>query len=188
MYEFFTENSNGNGSIVSTIYTIDGVEYDSYDDTSNLPLGTYTMDCTVTKSNGLSASASTELVVQLVPDERISLFYMFESFRSNNDSVGEKYISKTFTVPDGVTVLEVEFGTISSYTGIPTVTLKNASNGKVWGSVSNTDKTIYVGVTPGKTYTLQAGGYYNGSASGWIEIDAYYSTAINAKTPSVTDY
>ena len=104
------------------------------------------------------------------------------------------YLSKTvsITIPNGVNVLYIYSFAESTegYDDYVSVEIINTSNNKVWRyrqeGYSFYDQW-YVGVTPGKTYTisLNLGAEYNLSAG---ELKISYSQAINQKNPSVTDY
>ena len=112
-----------------------------------------------------------------------------------NENVGMgDYLSKTvsITIPNGVNVLYIYSFAESTegYDDYVSVEIINTSNNKVWRykqeGYSFYDQW-YVGVTPGKTYTisLNLGAEYNLSAG---ELKISYSQAINQKNPSVTDY
>ena len=58
---YFTINKNGNASITSTTYT-EGNK--TVNNTNTLSVGTHTITCTVTKANGLTASASIKIIVE----------------------------------------------------------------------------------------------------------------------------
>lgn len=98
----------------------------------------------------------------------------------------------SLTIPSGVKVLEVylsidsldEYAEGSIYIG-------NNKGSKLWFSVEGwwedgfpDDMTDYVGVTPGKTYSLFISMDVDGGSSGYIA----YSPTINNKTPTIYDY
>ena len=97
----------------------------------------------------------------------------------------------SLTIPSGVKVLEVYLSIDSLDEGAEgdLFIINNKSN-KGWAEVSgwwengSDDITNYVGVTPGKTYSLIINMDVDGSSSGYIA----YSPEINNKTPTIYDY
>lgn len=98
----------------------------------------------------------------------------------------------SLTIPSGVKVLEVYLSIDSLDEGAEGLLyITNNKNGNTWADVSGwwedvfpDDITNYVGVTPGKTYSLIINMDVYGSSSGYIA----YSPTINNKTPTITDY
>lgn len=98
----------------------------------------------------------------------------------------------SLTIPSGVKVLEVYLSIDSLDEGAEGVLyITNNKSNKGWAKVSGWwedgfpyDITNYVGVTPGKTYSLYISMDVEGSSSGYIA----YSPTINNKTPTITDY
>ena len=98
----------------------------------------------------------------------------------------------SLTIPSGVKVLEVYLSIDSLAEGVEAVLyIANNKSDKTWADVSGwwedgfpDDITNYVGVTPGKTYSLNIQMDVDGSSSGYIA----YSPTINNKTPTITDY
>lgn len=95
------------------------------------------------------------------------------------------------TIPSGVKVLEVYLSIDSLNEGAEGyISILNNNSDKNWAGtqgwwegVSN-DTTDYVGVTPGKTYSLFISMEVDGDSSGYIA----YSPEINNKTPTIYDY
>lgn len=98
----------------------------------------------------------------------------------------------SLTIPSGVKVLEVYLSIDSLDEGAEGfLYITNNKNDNTWADVSGwwedgfpDDITNYVGVTPGKTYSLIISMDVYGSSSGYIA----YSPTINNKTPTITDY
>lgn len=98
----------------------------------------------------------------------------------------------SLTIPSGVKVLEVYLSIDSLDEGAEGVLyITNNKSNKGWAEVSGwwedgfpDDITNYVGVTPGKTYSLIISMDVYGSSSGYIA----YSPEINNKTPTIYDY
>lgn len=98
----------------------------------------------------------------------------------------------SLTIPSGVKVLEVYLSINSLDEGVEAViNIANNKSDKTWADVtgwwedgSPDDTTNYVGVTPGKTYSLYINMDVEGDSSGYIA----YSPEINNKTPDVYDY
>lgn len=98
----------------------------------------------------------------------------------------------SLTIPSGVKVLEVYLSIDSLDEGAEGyLCIVNNRNDKTWADVGGwwedgfpDDITSYVGVTPGKTYSLTISMDTDGSNSGYIA----YSPTINTHTPVVTDY
>ena len=68
------------------------------------------------------------------------------------------------------------------------MSLVNANTNIKWASIAflNNDASVqYVGVTPGKSYTLKLSKIDSIST---VSAIIYYSTEINTHTPDVTDY
>ncbi len=85
---YFTVSANGNASITSTIYKEGST---TISNTSTLSAGTHTITCTVTKANGLTASANISVVVNIE--------YAKKSYTTPG--------TYTWTVPAGVTTVKV---------------------------------------------------------------------------------
>ena len=190
---YFTTDKNGNAAISSTTYTIGST---SYNNTSDLEVGTYTVTCTVTKVTGKTTSADMTLNVEsLVPDTETVLYT--NSFDYSDPAIRYDTYA-TFTVPEGVEVLKFSI-TISSgqlnYNGYSIAWLSFGRGGaagdyyhtKTYGDYASSEgygtKSFYVGVTSGKEYTVRFSNY---RCAGNINI--LYSQAINKTTVSVTDY
>lgn len=98
----------------------------------------------------------------------------------------------SLTIPSGVKVLEVYLSIDSLDEGAEGVLyITNNKSNKGWAEVSGWwedvfpyDITNYVGVTPGKTYSLIISMDVYGGSSGYIA----YSPEINNKTPTIYDY
>lgn len=98
----------------------------------------------------------------------------------------------SLTIPSGVKVLEVYLSIDSLAEGVEGVIyITNNKSDKTWAEVPGwwedgfpDDITNYVGVTPGKTYSLNIQIGIDGGSSGYIA----YSPEINNKTPDVYDY
>ncbi len=98
----------------------------------------------------------------------------------------------SLTIPSGVKVLEVYLSINSLAEGVEGVIyIANNKSDKTWAEVQGwwedgfpDDITNYVGVTPGKTYSLNIQIDIDGDSSGYIA----YSPEINKKTPDVYDY
>lgn len=107
--------------------------------------------------------------------------YMEESERKEYELDG--IIDRTITIPQGVNVLKLDFMGQSGWTEA----YVKLYNGKIYwvydaGDEGESGYTTYIGVTPGKTYTLildAADEYY---------ISLYYSKSINSQVPKVKDY
>lgn len=111
-------------------------------------------------------------------------------FKNPDDQYNSVY---TDTIPNGVNVIKV----IASATGGEFygagIVITNKRTKKNWGSAdaaeNNYDEhTKYIGVTPGKTYTIIIGGYNDGDNPGYWEFLISYSKEINTHTPDVEDY
>jgi len=174
MSSYFTVAANGTNTNITTTYKIGST---SYDNTSSLAAGTYTVTCTATKTGGNSNSASMTLVVKsAVPTTRTLLTAS----------------SGTITIPDGVNVIEVYLwlqlnDSSEDSWGRLECELTNGSQ-RVWRQnfLQNrgTTQTVsyYVAVTPGKTLTVtwSQEGYNIVSTVKGI----YYSQDINSKSPA----
>ena len=99
----------------------------------------------------------------------------------------------TDTIPNGVNIIKV----IASATGGEFygsgVNVKNKRTNKSWGFADANpndyyEHTTYVGVTPGKTYTIIIDGYNDGDNPGYWEFMISYSAEINTHTPDIEDY
>lgn len=96
------------------------------------------------------------------------------------------------TIPSGVKVLEVYLSIDSLDEGAEGyIRILNNNSHKIWADIqgwwendSDDDTTNYVGVTPGKTYSLFISMEVDGDSSGYIA----YSPEINNKTPTIYDY
>lgn len=91
----------------------------------------------------------------------------------------------TITIPNGVKVLRVnvDYGD-----------LVNKNSNKCWSltlfndnNMSYSTHTNYVGVTPGKTYTLSPFSWYYESHNS-ISVKIYYSASINNSKAGINDY
>lgn len=98
----------------------------------------------------------------------------------------------SLTIPSGVKVLEVYLSIDSLIEGAEGyICIRNNNSDKIWADVNSwwengfPDDTInYVGVTPGKTYSLYISMDADNDSSGYIA----YSPTINNKTPTIYDY
>lgn len=98
----------------------------------------------------------------------------------------------SLTIPSGVKVLEVYLSINSLAEGVEGVIyIANNKSDKTWADVTGwwedgfpNDTTNYVGVTPGKAYSLNIQMDVEGDSSGYIA----YSPEINNKTPTIYDY
>lgn len=94
---------------------------------------------------------------------------------------------KTITIPLGCKVVRLDGYTPASGDGPAEVIVYDITNAKLWchieGDFYGASDTVYVGVTPGKTYKLHVHG--RGEE---VTCEIYYSKDINNKTPDVTDY
>ena len=98
----------------------------------------------------------------------------------------------SLTIPSGVKVLEVYLSIDSLNEGVEGyISILNNKGDKTWADVQGWWEdgfpdyiTNYVGVTPGKTYSLNIQIDIEGDSSGYIA----YSPTINKKTPDVYDY
>ena len=96
--------------------------------------------------------------------------------------------TRTILVPSGweVVLLRINSGPDSENMGT-IVIVYNLDNNKNWyygaGGLDGVFGSAYVGVTPGKSYTIKLTGRGD-DPRGTI----YYSASINNKTPNVTDY
>jgi len=166
MSSYFTVAANGANTNITTTYKIGST---SYTNTSGLAVGTYTVTCTATKTGGNSNSASMTLIVKSSVSDTDTLLI---SFTSSSGST----IHRRGTVPEGVTRLKVVVSGdtyVSAYQSVfypatPYVPLGRSG-------------TYYISVTPGSPISIVANSDsdYNTSMF-WV----YYSTAINAKSPT----
>ena len=161
---------------------LDYWDHDSYFNGTNTP-GTTTPD-----SGSSGGNAGTNINGDSIPDKD-TLFarwvsgydYMEESERKEYELDG--IIDRTITIPQGVNVLKLDFMGQSGWTEA----YVKLYNGKIYwvydaGDEGESGYTTYIGVTPGKTYTLildAADEYY---------ISLYYSKSINSQVPKVKDY
>lgn len=98
----------------------------------------------------------------------------------------------SLTIPSGVKVLEVYLSIDSLNEGVESyISILNNKGDKTWADVQGWWEdgfpdyiTNYVGVTPGKTYSLYINMDVEGDSSGYIA----YSPTINNKTPTIYDY
>lgn len=97
----------------------------------------------------------------------------------------------SLTIPSGVKVLEVYLSIDSLDEGAEGyIWIENNNRRKIWADVAgwweNSPGAIinYVGVTPGKTYSLYINMGVDGDSSGYIA----YSPTINNETPTIYDY
>ena len=102
------------------------------------------------------------------------------------DDTEEKDLS--FIVPGGITVLRVDYWAESGYQEALTYVYNNSMKPKIEWVWDNGDEgvaggTVYVGVTPGKSYKL----YYS-SQGDTYNISIFYSSEINTHAPQVKDY
>ena len=92
--------------------------------------------------------------------------------------------TKTFIVPAECKVVEA---VITNNVRIFSYTLSNAANNIKWVVSKNTESVAkYIGVTPGKSYTLMLKSVANKNVEGAATV--YYSAKINTHTPDVKDY
>jgi len=170
MSSYFTVAANGTNTNITTTYKIGST---SYDNTSSLAAGTYTVTCTATKTGGNSNSASMTLVVKsAVPTTKTSL----------------PVSDGTITIPDGVNVIEVYLWTKnldSEYAGRLEFEMSNGSKSCseqcYEGFGGTTTNTFYVAVTPGKRYTVTF--RYQDTFCNSYSNGIYYSQDINTKSP-----
>ena len=97
----------------------------------------------------------------------------------------------SLTIPSGVKVLEVCLSIDSLNEGVECyISIQNNNGDKIWADIAcwweNSPVVItnYVGVTPGKRYSLYINMDVEGSSSGYIA----YSPTINNKAPTIYDY
>lgn len=95
------------------------------------------------------------------------------------------------TIPSGVKVLEVYLSIDSLNEGTEGyISILNNNSDKKWANTQgwwendSNDTINYVGVTPGKTYSLFISMEVDGDSSGYIA----YSPEINNETPTIYDY
>lgn len=123
-----------------------------------------------------------------LPDKTAFLFYeSVDSGRSFNKVVNIK-------IPDGCRVLALSNGSWTAggqFDGGGYA--KNVNSSKIW--ITSEKSSVFVGVTSGKTYSLQIGLSSNDIGSGDDTYDRSsaslgisYSKSINKKTPDITDY
>ena len=97
-------------------------------------------------------------------------------------------------IPEGVKVIKVysACGNDNSERTYYSLSTGAWPNDKNWGSVSLSDsasaRTRYIGVTPGKSYTVIAEVSSDSSDGYWGYSRIYYSAEINTHTPNVKDY
>lgn len=103
------------------------------------------------------------------------------------------YDTVKIKVPDGCKVLAVKssYYSYEDYDG--GVSVKNVDNSKTW--TNSAERTVYIGVTPGKVYSLYISlwcneltydnDFYNRSSQ---SLDISYSKSSNKKVPDITDY
>jgi len=87
--------------------------------------------------------------------------------------------SVAITIPEGVYVLKITRSGGSS--GICKISSSSSTN---TGTYVEYKQTLYIGVSPGRTYYLHA--WYNAEVDNPVTIAAYYSASINSQTPSTT--
>ena len=96
----------------------------------------------------------------------------------------------TITVPAGVTVLKVQGGVYHESPEFVELEISNVANKKSWlylWGYNDASGVSYVGVTPGKSYTIHSStASETGTESGYVTL--IYSQSINNQTPNVTDY
>lgn len=127
----------------------------------------------ISKNTGFSASVTAAL-----PDKETFIYNEYGPVNLN------------FTVPTGVNVLKVLYSCYDAY-GSTQGELRNSITNVMWHlsepSISSSD-TFYVGVTPGKKYSL-CSFVSSSSEEGYDEYCSIsYSASINQQTPTVTDY
>lgn len=102
------------------------------------------------------------------------------------DWITDGYNAYTFTIPNGVHV--VELGAEANSHHYPETFMRVYSNNKDWG-FSNIDSYVEIyqniGVTPNKQYTVSVELDPGGAISMFY---IKYSPEINKQTPTVTDY
>ena len=96
----------------------------------------------------------------------------------------------TITVPAGVTVLKVQGDVYHESPEFVELEISNVANKKSWlylWDYEGASGVSYVGVTPGKSYTIHSSTASDtGTESGYVTL--IYSQSINNQTPNVTDY
>ena len=127
---------------------------------------------------------SSQTITPDLPDKETLLIFMY----------GKPYYEdKSITMPLGCKVVKLEFcleGASEDDADSAEATVYNISNNKSWGYVDMPNiygytKIVYVGITPGKTYTLRI---HNDGNNLSIVGRIYYSKSINNMTPDITDY
>lgn len=108
--------------------------------------------------------------------------------RSND----ENDLIDNFTIPNGVKVIEVHASAYTAYDTMHIITLNVSSSGGDWIVITGEKSiyhTVYVGVTPNKEYYIRT--YAETREGEDCKIDRLYikySSEINKKTPTITDY
>jgi len=139
MSSYFTVAANGANTNITTTYKIGST---SYTNTSGLAVGTFTVTCTASKTGGNSNSASMTLVVKSALPESDTLL------ASCNKSNGGALVG--FRVPEGVTVIKMV-----------------GSKWYLYGSNGSVVNGTYIGVTPGKSYSIEV--YYDDDSGTYRE-------------------
>jgi len=152
----------------------------------------YEIVCTVTKATGGTASATKSILVQsALPTEETEIAQNNVEVLATSSCTGASTYKSTFTVPEGVSVLKVVLynkngtGNIERVwtggtDGVPT---EDSPHGGTSWAPAGGQVTSYVGVTPGKTYSVK---YCGQTTSDYCKF--YYSTSINQMTPTHIDY
>ena len=96
-------------------------------------------------------------------------------------------VSYTFTVPDGITALQVYMGTNINGQYVSNVRIQNIDSRKYWFDNINTDAIVYpvIGVSAGKTYNLTIGGTAPIEDNGTLKF--IYSNDINKSSRTIMD-
>ena len=99
----------------------------------------------------------------------------------------------TDTIPNGVNIIKVIVSATGGEFYGSGINVKNKKTNKSWGSIDANpndynEHTTYIGVTPGKTYTIIIDGYNDGDNPGYWEFMISYSAEINTHTPDIEDY
>lgn len=133
------------------------------------------------------AFASSEISAEVPSSDT----YLYHNWYTSEDDNGEVGSCNPLVIPSGVNVIKVSCGGNGSQNDDPCwAYVTNIDNNNYWINESHEGAaggTTYVGVTPGKTYHLDAG------VGSELEIVDYsivimYSQSINQKTPKITDY
>lgn len=145
---------------------------------------------TVSNPYTFSISSNTSFGASVEPDLPIKdtpLYAVDVDHRTYSKSI-------IVVIPEGVKVIKVYSACGNDYSERTYYSLSTGTwpNDKNWGSVSLSDsasaRTRYIGVTPGKSYTVTAEVSSDSSDGYWGYSRIYYSAEINTHTPNVKDY